>query len=129
MGNPTKLRLANLKPVEVSQGRLLLGGPVLVFSALTVYFSLCTLSLQENGKLEQSDYCSEGIEQTGVWNAAFWLAFGLQQCILVLILTSPCDFYGAAALYACFLAYFAYRSCAPNPAGYMQTQAKADQCK
>ena len=114
--------LGDAPPVEVSQGRLLLGGPILVFSALTVYFSLCTLSLQENGKLEQSDYCSDGIEQTGVWNAAFWLAFSLQHCILVLILTSPCDFY-AAALCACFLAYFAYRSCAPNPAGYTQTQA------
>ena len=70
--------LAGDPPVEVAQGRILLGGPVLVFSALTVYFSLCTLSLQENGKLEQSDYCNEGVEQTGAWNAAFWLAFALQ---------------------------------------------------
>jgi len=96
--------------------------PFMALSFIAVLFSTVTASQLENGMLQlDSNYSQEALYEAGLWDLIFWVFCSGAHMIVILIVMSPADIYGAV-LSSLLIIYFLCKLCQPRAAQLSVTQ-------
>ncbi len=106
--------------VAVERAKVHMGMPVGGAAFLAAVFAMVTCKTQEQG-LSGQDFQQDVLDQMGMWDMLFWVFSAAVHGVVVLIVCSPVDAFGALSATA-FTTYFLFRACAPKSQAVNLTQ-------